>query len=647
MSVANKLLQAAAGNAGEAVYVDDLFSTTLYTGISKSSGFTDINTGVDCNTDGGMVWIKQRSGGSTNHGIWDTERTNGYYLPISTDNGGNIAQASASTPFIRTTGIRFSASGGTVNHGWFNDANEDHVVWSFKKQEKFFDIVEIDGSGGSGFQTFNHNLGSTPGMIIVKRFDGGSENWFVWHRGTGGNNHLKLNNNVAIDTGGGVFGTPTDTTFSVQPYIFNMTSASNKAICYLFAHDEQEFGENSDEAIIKCGSYTGNNSATGQTIDLGFEPQWVMIKNVDAVGNWNIYDSMRGIVTGGNEPFLHANAISAENSTTDRIQLTSTGFQVLTTSPNVNSAADFIYMAIARPHKPASEFAATDLFAIDTKGGTTPNPPLFTAGFPVDMAFNKNTGGNGNWRNVARLMQGKSLIPNNNNDEDSDGSLGAFDYQNGWRDGTTVTASAYAWMWRRAKGFFDVVISKGASGYTTIKHNLGVAPELAIAKVRDYTPGQEWYIWVPSEGVEKAFNFDNGAIETHPYLKNFTSTTMDTNLGGGVYTYIYYLFASVDGISKVGSYSGTGSDVTVDCGFSAGARFVLIKRSDSTGDWYLYDSSRGIVAGNDPYILLNSNAAGVTNTDYIDPDNSGFIVTSSAPAALNNSGGSYIFYAIA
>jgi hypothetical protein len=113
------------------------------------------------------------------------------------------------------------------------------------------------------------------------------------------------------------------------------------------------------------------------------------------------------------------------------------------------------------------------------------------------------------------------------------------------------------------------------------------------------------------------------------------------------HTYISYLFATVAGVSKVGSYTGTGADLNVDCGFSAGARFILIKRTDSTGDWYVYDSERGIVAGNDPYFLLNSNAAQVTNTDYIDPLSSGFTVTSSAPAALNASGGTYIFLAIA
>jgi hypothetical protein len=139
------------------------------------------------------------------------------------------------------------------------------------------------------------------------------------------------------------------------------------------------------------------------------------------------------------------------------------------------------------------------------------------------------------------------------------------------------------------------------------------------------------------------FNFWNS---TAPTATQFTVAT-DNAVNGSTKTYIAYLFATLDGISKVGTYSGTGYAVNVDCGFTAGARFVLIKRTDSNADWYVWDSTRGIVSGNDPYWLLNSSAVQVTNTDYIDPLNAGFTVTSSAPAALNTSGGTYLFLAIA
>ena len=79
----------------------------------------------------------------------------------------------------------------------------------------------------------------------------------------------------------------------------------------------------------------------------------------------------------------------------------------------------------------------------------------------------------------------------------------------------------------------------------------------------------------------------------------------------------------------------------MDCGFSSGARFVLLKRTDATGDWFVWDSVRGIVSGNDPYLLLNTTAAEVTNTDYIDPLSSGFTISD------DFTDGTYIFYAVA
>jgi hypothetical protein len=128
---------------------------------------------------------------------------------------------------------------------------------------------------------------------------------------------------------------------------------------------------------------------------------------------------------------------------------------------------------------------------------------------------------------------------------------------------------------------------------------------------------------------------------------NRTSTTFEASLGNGfsiaTQTYVAYLFASKSGISKVGSYTGNGSSQTIDCGFTTGARWVLIKRTDSTGDWFVWDSTRGIVSGNDPHLSLNTTAAEVTTDDSIDPANSGFIVNQVAATNINVTSASYIF----
>ena len=83
----------------------------------------------------------------------------------------------------------------------------------------------------------------------------------------------------------------------------------------------------------------------------------------------------------------------------------------------------------------------------------------------------------------------------------------------------------------------------------------------------------------------------------------------------------------------------------VDCGFSSGSSLVWVRRFDTginnDAVFYVWDSARGIVSGNDPYLALNSSAASVTNTDLIDPLNSGFQIASGFTT------GDYIFYAIA
>jgi len=73
----------------------------------------------------------------------------------------------------------------------------------------------------------------------------------------------------------------------------------------------------------------------------------------------------------------------------------------------------------------------------------------------------------------------------------------------------------------------------------------------------------------------------------------------------------------------------------------------MIKRTDSTGDWYVWDSARGIVAGNDPHFSLNSTAAEVTTDDSVDTDNTGFIVNQLSATNVNVTSATYIGIAIA
>jgi hypothetical protein len=313
-------------------------------------------------------------------------------------------------------------------------------------------------------------------------------------------------------------------------------------------------------------------------------------------------------------------------------------------------------MAIRRPHKPPS--AATEVF--DTNLVTTVTPTTtFTSGFVTDaIIYPFRTLGAG--PRVSSRLTGNPYLETSSTSVEI-GTTTNWDSMTGLEITSSSGISLVDYMFRRAPGFFDVVAYTGTgsssanTGQQDITHNLGAVPELILVKGRDYASDFTVYNAASGAATNMRLNRTNADISDIYCWDNTTPTSSVFRVGAALNgdtnvntkKYIAYLFATLPGISKVGSYSGTGNAINVDCGFSAGARFILIKRTDSTGDWYVYDTARGIVSGNDPYLLLNSTAAEVTNTDYIDPLSSGFTVTSSAPVGMNASGGNYLFLAIA
>jgi hypothetical protein len=207
------------------------------------------------------------------------------------------------------------------------------------------------------------------------------------------------------------------------------------------------------------------------------------------------------------------------------------------------------------------------------------------------------------------------------------------------------------WFFGRAPGFFDEVCYNGNSSTQTVTHNLAAVPELMIVKIRNGVSG--WPVYSSAVGNTKllrlnttsAESVDNVWANTTPTASSFTvGNNGDVNQSGG--TYVAYLFASCPGVSKVTNFTGTGALQTINCGFTSGARFVLIKRTDSTGNWFVWDSSRGLSSSNDPYLLLNSTAAEVTTTNWVDTTSTGFQVTAASGNDVNISGASYIALAI-
>jgi hypothetical protein len=169
--------------------------------------------------------------------------------------------------------------------GATGEAGQTYASWTFRKAPRFFDVVTYAGNGVSG-RAIPHNLGTDVGMIIVKWYDG-SQNWAVWHRTLTAGKFLILNGTNAENTNSTIFTTtaPTSTEFYVgSDYASNGTGANY--VAYLFAHDPLGPSGDGSDGLISCGSYTGNGSADGTEINLGWEPQWVMFRRALAAQDW-------------------------------------------------------------------------------------------------------------------------------------------------------------------------------------------------------------------------------------------------------------------------------------------------------------------------------------------------------------------------
>jgi len=636
-------------------YIEDVFSTWLYTGNGSTQTITN---GIDLAGQGGLVWIKRRDAAGNNN-LSDTNRP-GSSANAKTlfSNSTNAESTGGFVDYVSYNSNGFNANlvsggGAITSNGW------TFASWTFREQPKFFDIVTYTGTGAN--RTIAHNLGSVPGCIFVKRTDAAAD-WQVYHRSLANTQYMVLNSTAAAATGATRWNstTPTSTVFSVGTDT-TVNASGGTYVAYIFAHDAGGFGNAGTDNVISCGGYTGNGSTSGPSVTLGYEPQWLMVKRASGgTGNWYIWDNMRGFPVGGNDAILFLNLTNLETTTVNYIDTKSTGFIIKDDNSGVNNVDDsYIYIAIRRgPMKTPT--VGTSVYTSASRTGTAGVMPRWVAGFPVDWAIRKSdvTAGGGDWQAGDRLRGAVQVKPNLTEAETAASPLYIFDGMTGY---STLGAAGSdsgdrSWMFRRAPGFFDVVCYTGTGAVNTLNHNLGAVPELWIIKRRDGIT--DWIVGGGALGTatDKYLSL-NSNIATQTFSNAWLAPTATTfgigsgipastafNASGG--TYVSYLFASCPGVSKVGSYTGTAALQTVNCGFTSGARFVLIKRTDSTGDWYVWDSARGITAGNDPYLLLNSSAAEVTGTDYVDTDSTGFKVTAAAPAGLNASGGTYIFLAV-
>jgi hypothetical protein len=630
-------------------YIEDFFQSYLRTGTGASATVTTV---LDSSTKETLVWTKSRSA-ATNHKLTDNVR--GATKALSSNTTG--AEATDSQGLTA-----FSATGYTIGTNTdYNNSGATYVDWQWVAQPKFFDIQTFTGNGVAG-REISHALGSVPGFVIVKKTsDAGL--WATLHKDTNLLYLERTNAAASASTTAAMFGDgtnvirPTSTVFTVGA-ADNVNTDGQTYVAYLFAHNAGGFGLTGTDNVISCGSFTLDGSGNA-TVNLGYEPQWVMYKRTNAASDWFMVDAMRGFVAEpGLDNFLSANTSAVEDVAGGSFYLTSTGFKY----PGGTPSDTWIYIAIRRgPMKVPT--LGTSVFSPVARTGTGSQTNVGGLSFSPDLLLVKNRGNTQlNWA-FDKLRGGNQPLSSNSTDDEATNISNYFGGSTVFTPNNTgfgisnaaqvnTTSGSYAnWLFGRAPSFFDEVCYTGTGSATTVAHNLGVVPEMIIAKSRN-SGTYPWGTYHSALGTSQYVRINStAASDAFALFPSVSSTTFGVsadpyNNGSGL-TYVAYLFATCAGVSKIGSYTGTATTLQIDCGFTGGARFVLIKRTDSTGAWYVWDTARGIVSGNDPYLLLNSTAAEVTNTDYIDTYSAGFEISSTAPAAINASGGTFIFLAIA
>ena len=202
-------------------------------------------------------------------------------------------------------------------------------------------------------------------------------------------------------------------------------------------------------------------------------------------------------------------------------------------------------------------------------------------------------------------------------------------------------------------GFSIVSYTGTATDNQTFGHGLSQAPEMVIVKNRTEGGSVQagWQIYHKDTANNYYLQFTTAAKAAGAEAWNSTTPTSSVvHIGNSTHTnqvddYIAYCFHSVDGFSKVGSYTGNGStsDGTfVYTGFRPA--FVLIKCSSNADDWHgPYDSERGENPSN-PLVYANLSSAENAGTNHIDQLSNGFKLRSDN---INQSGRTFIYIAFA
>ena len=401
---------------------ESYFNTVLYSGTNSNQSITGFGFKPD------FVWIKRRNS-SVSHINMDSIRGN--YAVYS--NLGNSQDDYSSAIDITSSTLGFdligsssslNASGGTyVSWAWkaasSNTTNNDGDIQSTVRasQESGFSIVKYNGAtnatsdssnnGGSGWN-IGHGLGVPPALVIIKKTNNPGD-WYVgsdalgsnpWTTGNG--QELVLSGSYAMASPGGSTkiwnSAPTSTTFNVGGWdVVNRNGDSYIAYCFANIDGYQ-----------RIGSYVGNGSANGPFVYTGFEPAWILIKNISTTKNWYIQDNKRSPSNPRNKE-LYPNSSTAEYTMT-AIDFYTNGFKIVTSDSGYNTNGHtYIFMAIAANPDTTAPTKANSFNTLLYTGNDSNNRSITGLGFKPDFLWIKRRASSSESHAIYDSVRGPNL----------------------------------------------------------------------------------------------------------------------------------------------------------------------------------------------------------------------------------------------
>ena len=304
-----------------------------------------------------LVWIKNRD--ATDHnilvdsvrGVTETQYSNSNASDVDDDDTvtafgsdgftiGDDVKVNTNTEKYVSWSWKAGTTSGIVTTG----ANTTPTTYSFN-QTSGFSIIQYDGNGTDDTQ-IAHGLGAVPGLMIVKNMDAdddGGVSWAVYHhKNTAAPNtdYLVLDETYATNDSNTRWSDEDPTSVLFTTGNSSMVNASSRDyLAYLWA-EKQGFS--------KFGSYTGNGSADGTFVYLGFRPSWLLVKRTESTKEWYIRDIERKPINGPTDVFLVANKTDIEYSGSHLdVDFLSNGFKCRDADNAQNASESYVYAAFA------------------------------------------------------------------------------------------------------------------------------------------------------------------------------------------------------------------------------------------------------------------------------------------------------------